>query len=485
MVVALKPMAITTLGREEIAFKLGVSFESSSDVLGERHIAVNNNNDNVQFQIRIYEHSPKPSTEILLSPESAREDLDKLLSRLKLSRNELFWIHPRAGGTLRRRIVDSLHSNLDSENPLIQIVLGPRQVGKTTAVEHLVKEWKAGTHYCSADSVVTGHSSWLEEQWSTALQKGSNTLLAIDEIQKVPNWSEIVKFLWDKTKGRNLKVVILGSTGLSSLLANSKSESLAGRFDVTYVPQWSFAESREVFGIGPSEYALFGGYPKALELVGNLSKWQEYIGKSIIGPIIDVDIFQQGNFRDIQNLRKAFQVFCESVNEKINYRDCLRKIQSGGNVEIVKRYMQGYIDAFLMSPVYSVNDKGKQDTRKNPSLMLNCPAIYTFGRGSILDFQKDPIRFQQLVTSELFRVPNQSFGHWQNGSGEGIDLYIRTSDNQEFGVVIEGSKNVQEQSKGREAFRKKFKKARLATITQGNISSFISGQRAFLENSAI
>lgn len=485
MAVSLKPMAITRLGIDQVRSLLGISFSQSEDVLGKRYLGQNQLDDLHRFQIRIYEQSPKPSTEILLNPESATKDLNNLLERLNLSREDLYWIHPRAGGTLRRRVVDLLHSNLAIDNSLIQILIGPRQVGKTTAVEHLIKEWNAETHYASADAVVDDFNSWLEQQWSIALQKGEGTLLVLDEIQKLENWREHVKVLWDKTRKRGIKVVLLGSTSLADLLGGEKQESLAGRFAPIYVPHWSFSETNEAFGIDAQTYSLYGGYPKAMEFVDNSSRWLEYIGRSIINPIIDVDIFQQGNFRNITYLRRAFRVFCEHASKEINYRQCLREIQPTGNIDIVKRYLNGYFDSFLMSPVPQIDNKGHEDPRQNPILMLNCPAVYTFGRSSEEDFSSDPVRFQQVVASELYRIPHVAFGQWKGTSSEVMDLFIRTTDNQIFGVMVEGLKRTQSQSKGIEAFRKTFKNARVASINPENYTQFIKGQRAFLELASI
>jgi len=348
-----------------------------------------------------------------------------------------------------------------------------------------MNEWHAPTHYATAVGIVDEHNAWLEDQWSSALRKGKDTLLVIDEIQKVPDWKELVKFLWDKTKSRGIKVVLLGSTSLTDLLGSRSKESMAGRFIPLYVPHWSYAETAEAFGVDAATYSLFGGYPKAMEFVENPAKWQEYLGGSIVNPIIDVDIYQQGGFQDVSRLRRAFRVFCEAADDEINYTKCLRKIQPKGNTEIVKRYLNGYFDSFLMHPIYSIDDEGHQDTSRNPKLMLSCPAIYTFGRNQFQKPDEDRVRFRQAVACELHQIPHKSFGHWKSDSGEGMDLYIRTVDGHVFGVAIGEGKASSTKSKGRDAFRKTFKNARVVSINCENFADFIKGQRAFLESTAI
>ena len=145
-----------------------------------------------------------------------------------------------------------LTKRMQEPRRFLQVVMGPRQVGKTTLVNQLSE--KLGTDYIfvSADSVAASNTAWLEQQWEAARinmdqVKAKEFLLVIDEIQKVDNWSETVKLLWD-TDTRNkriLKVILLGSSRL--LLQQGLTESLAGRFESTYMGHWSFEEMKQAF----------------------------------------------------------------------------------------------------------------------------------------------------------------------------------------------------------------------------------------------
>src|SRR6202000_2094286 len=92
-------------------------------------------------------------------------------------------------------------------------------------------------------------------------------LLVIDEIQKISNVSEMVKLLWDAdTHAKKiLKVILLGSSRL--LLQQGLTESLAGRFETTYMGHWSFAEMEQAFGWNANQYVWFGGYPGSAPLI--------------------------------------------------------------------------------------------------------------------------------------------------------------------------------------------------------------------------
>ena len=101
----------------------------------------------------------------------------------------------------------------------IQVIYGPRQVGKTTIVSQFSSQTQIPVHYASADSVISPQGIWISQQWESArfLLSGSGkkeAILIIDEIQKIDNWSETIKKEWDEDslKSLPLKVVLLGSS---------------------------------------------------------------------------------------------------------------------------------------------------------------------------------------------------------------------------------------------------------------------------------
>ena len=118
-------------------------------------------------------------------------------------------------------MADALARRLDEPRRFIQVVAGPRQVGKTTLVRQILASSDIGHRYGSADEPSLRGRPWLEEQWDAArllLKQGtsSSAILVLDEVQKVSAWSETVKRLWDEdtAAGRRLKLVLLGSAPL-------------------------------------------------------------------------------------------------------------------------------------------------------------------------------------------------------------------------------------------------------------------------------
>jgi hypothetical protein len=148
----------------------------------------------------------------------------------------------------------------------LQVVAGPPQAGKTTLVRQALAAWGDRARYASADEPTLRDRAWIPAQWEAARLAAREAgkrgaVLALDEIQKIPDWSETVKRLWDEDTAQRLplRVVILGSAPL--LIQRGLTESLAGRFELVPVGHWTLAEMREAFGFGLEQYLFFGGYP--------------------------------------------------------------------------------------------------------------------------------------------------------------------------------------------------------------------------------
>lgn len=135
-----------------------------------------------------------------------------------------------------RAEIQILKKRIKEPRKFIQVVMGPRQVGKTTMVNQLCQKLEIPYIFQSADAIAAGNFAWLEQIWESARLKvktssSSELLLIIDEIQKISNWSETIKKLWDEDSLNNIpvKVILLGSSRL--LLQQGLTESLAGRFE--------------------------------------------------------------------------------------------------------------------------------------------------------------------------------------------------------------------------------------------------------------
>lgn len=189
-----------------------------------------------------------------------------------------------------------LTQRIESEpRQFIQVLYGPRQVGKTTLALQFMEETTLPVHFASSDLAAFGESSWISQQWESARIKlrqsdQKEAVLIIDEIQKIGNWSEAVKKEWDSDTAQRqaLKVVLLGSSRL--LLQQGLTESLAGRFETISIGHWSYREMKEAFDFTPDQYVWFGGYPGAATLIDDEQRWRRYITDSLIETSISKDI---------------------------------------------------------------------------------------------------------------------------------------------------------------------------------------------------
>ena len=173
----------------------------------------------------------------------------------------------------KRPMFSELARRLQEPRRFIQVLAGARQTGKTTLARQALDELKGEGHYATADEPTLKGRGWIEQQWevgaSWPAERTAGAVLVLDEVQKIPGWSETVKRLWDEDTAakRPLHVVVLGSAPL--LVQSGLSESLAGRFEVIRVPHWSFSEMTEAFGWSLDQYIYYGGYPGSAPLIGN------------------------------------------------------------------------------------------------------------------------------------------------------------------------------------------------------------------------
>ena len=213
---------------------------------------------------------------------------------------------------------------------------GARQVGKTTLVQQAVQTLECPAHYASADEPTLRGGTWIAQQWEAARlatvdSSAAGAVLVLDEIQKIPGWSESVKRLWDEDSRmrRPLKVVLLGSAPL--LVARGPTESLAGRFEVLHVPHWSFAEMRDAFGWSLDEHLFFGGYPGAAPLIDDPQRWARYITESLIETSISRDVLLLSRVDKPALLRRLFELACRYSGQVLSYTKMLGQLQDAGN----------------------------------------------------------------------------------------------------------------------------------------------------------
>lgn len=254
---------------------------------------------------------------------------------------------------IERTYLKIVRERVDETRKFIQVILGPRQVGKTTMVTQLFSKLVIPSLYESADAISATNAAWLMQVWESARlrMKASGSpefLLVIDEIQKIDNWSEIVKQQWDKDtrENINIKVILLGSSRL--LIQNGLTESLAGRFETLYLGHWSFAEMQEAFGWSIEQYVYFGGYPGSAALINDEERWKNYIKDSLIETSISKDILMLTRVDKPALLKRLFELGCLYSGQILSYTKIMGQLQDAGNTTTLAGYLKLLSDCGLL-----------------------------------------------------------------------------------------------------------------------------------------
>lgn len=379
--------------------------------------------------------------------------------------------------TFERSFVANMEERLGGDIPLIQILVGPRQVGKTTGARQLLERVKGFYFFANADGVLVSDQNWLIEQWQRALALGDGALLVVDEIQKVPNWAESIKALWDAQPGR-LRVLLLGSSSLQ--LQSGLKESLAGRFELTRVYHWTFAEMRKAFGYGLERYLTFGGYPGAVRFEEDLERWYSYMKDSIVEAVIGKDILQNRRVANPALFRQAFEILCHYPAQEVSFTKLLGQLQDRGNTDLVKYYIELYGGAFLVYALQKYSAKEWLARSSSPKILPACPALYTMVSGKSDDAERRGRVFELAVGAELVQFPGEIY-YWRDKQAE-VD-FIYKSHGKLYAIEVKSGRK--KSTKGLDAFVAKFPKSGRVLITPENFLQFSQERVSFLEKIAV
>jgi predicted AAA+ superfamily ATPase len=279
----------------------------------------------------------------------------------------------------RSNLFHLIEKRLSEPSRFLQVLAGPRQVGKTTLARQLMAEEGVNAHYATADEPTLRDRTWLEQQWEAgrlrAREHAAGAILMLDEIQKVPAWSETVKRLRDEDThaGIQLKVMVLGSAPL--LIERGLKESLAGRFEVISVPHWSFPEMREAFGWTIEQYVFFGGYPGSAPLIGEPARWQAYIVDSLIETTISRDILLMTRVDKPALLRRLFHLACSHSGQVLSYQKMLGQFHDAGNTVTLAHYLGLLEGAGLVMGLMKYSHGKVRQKSSSPKLQVHNTAL--------------------------------------------------------------------------------------------------------------
>lgn len=311
------------------------------------------------------------------------------------------------GYPFQRQVVQAVLDALKNRKNLLQIITGPRQVGKTVAAQQIAQQWPGETILVSADSPLPPGPEWLRAQWERARRtaqpdKTGQTLLIVDEIQKVKGWSEEVKSLWDQNlvDEPGIKVLLLGSSSL--LLQQGLTESLAGRFFLHRCPHWEFSEMAAVFSFNLDQWLYFGGYPGAAEFAEDESRWAAYVTDSLIETVLTKDVLQMQTVAKPALLRHLFFLSCGSPAQILSYNKMLGQLHDAGNTTTLAHYVKLLETAFLLSGL-ELFKRGRLKRRgSSPKLVIwNNALINAVSGGGLISSRDDFSWWGRLVENAV------------------------------------------------------------------------------------
>lgn len=291
---------------------------------------------------------------------------------------------------------------MNEPRKFIQVLAGPRQVGKSTLIDQVLAECQIPHYLYNADGVDKNDTDWIRRIWETTrtlmdTRQQTEAVLVIDEIHKIKRWSEIVKREWDADtrSKRQLKLFILGSSRL--MLRKGLTESLAGRFELIRLGHWTLQEMEDAFGWTLDNWIYYGGYPGSASLIKDMRRWKKYIKESLVAPAIEKDIILTSNIYKPALMKQLFELGCTYSAELLSLTKALGQLQDAGNVTTLSSYLEILNQCNLLAGLQKYANNEARRYQSIPKYQVYNNALLTAFKGT--SYEKD-------------RIDPQIWGRW-------------------------------------------------------------------------
>ena len=340
---------------------------------------------------------------------------------------------------------------MNEPRTFIQVLAGPRQVGKSTLIDQVLAECQIPHYLYNADGVDENDTDWIRRIWDTTrtlmdTRQQTEAVLVIDEIHKIKRWSEIVKREWDADtrSKRQLKLFILGSSRL--MLRKGLTESLAGRFEQIRLGHWTLQEMEDAFGWTLDNWIYYGGYPGSASLIKDMRRWRKYIKESLVAPAIEKDIILTSNIYKPALMKQLFELGCTYSAELLSLTKALGQLQDAGNVTTLSSYLEILNQCNLLAGLQKYANDEARRYQSIPKYQVYNNALLTAFKGT--SYEKD-------------RIDPQIWGRWVEsavgayllgGAEEGgysVYYWRERSDEVDFIIVRQGEVMALEVKSGR------------------------------------
>lgn len=380
---------------------------------------------------------------------------------------------------ITRQQLSVLKTRMEEPRRFIQVLAGPRQVGKTTLVQQFVQQTNTPVLSVSADLVEPTNKEWIILQWETVrskmrIQQLTEYILIIDEIQRINDWSAVVKREWDADtqQGINIKVILLGSSRL--LLKDGLTESLFGRFELIRMTHWTFAEMREAFDFSLDEYIYFGGYPGGAMLRSDENRWLDYMQHAIIEPGIEKDVLMTKRILKPALMRQLFEIGCSYSSEELSFTKVLGQLQDAGNVTTLSNYLYTLSEANLLGGLQKYAKDKARRYQSSPKFMVYNTALLSALHGKGFDAEREsPERWGRWVESAVgayllnqAEIYGYNVYYWRENNDE-VDFVLENRNKELLAIEVKSGHRID--NTGVHVFEQKFHP----------IHTFIVGSNAF------
>jgi len=334
-----------------------------------------------------------------------------------------------------RDIYQKLQKYIDAKQ--IIALTGLRRVGKTTIMLKIIQERielgfaSNNIVYFSFDTFRDLDLSELIEVYSKEYDKNIEDfkyIFLFDEIQKIDNWEEQIKRLYDLHT--NFKIIISGS---ESLFVRKKSkESLAGRMFEFKIESLSFKEflsfkdikskplglyEKELVGAF-EDFMLSGGFPELVNIKDN-DFIKNYIRETVVEKILFRDIPLIYPIRDVSILESIFKIISGNPGQiiEINKLAC----EVGLSRRVVSLYL-GYLEnSFLIKKIFNFSRNQRKSAKKLKKYYPTIPALgFIYGNEDV-----KPKIFENIIVLQT-----------------GTDFFWRDAYKNEVDIVLNKEKKI-------------------------------------------
>ncbi|WP_018336217.1 ATP-binding protein [Butyricimonas synergistica] len=361
----------------------------------------------------------------------------------------------------------------------MQVIVGPRQVGKSTLIGQILEECTIPFDSYSADDVTGVSADWLAQAWESQRMKmfargESKRLMVIDEIQKIKNWSETVKAEWDRDtrEKRELVIVLLGSSRM--LIEKGLTESLAGRFELIRLAHWTYAEMKDCFGWSLQQYVYFGGYPGAAQFINNENRWRNYVKNSLIEPSISKDILMDTKIMKPQLLRQLFELGSSYSGELLSLTKIAAQLQDTGNVTTLAGYLHLLDECGLLCGLQKFAEDDARKYNSVPKFQVHNNALRNvYVDDDFSEVIEDPKLWGRYIESAIgaylvsqAQMNDYKVYYWRDHKDEVDFILVRRKKK----IAIEVKSGRRTTNQGISVFTKMYKPYKALVIGSGGLS---------------